>query len=69
LDVKMPGLDGFSVLKLLRQKYSSQDLPIVMLTSLGNEEHIVEGFRLGANEYLTKPFSPDELLSRIQRFI
>lgn len=69
LDIKMPGLDGFSVLKQLRQYYTSAELPIMMLTSLGNEQHIVEGFRLGTNEYLTKPFSPDELLSRIQRLI
>jgi DNA-binding response OmpR family regulator len=69
LDLKMPGQDGFSVLKELRTKYSQQELPVLILTSLGDEYHVVHGLELGANDFMTKPFSPEELLSRIQRLI
>ncbi len=65
LDVKMPGKDGFTVLKELRKIYSADSLPVMMLTSLGNESHVIRGLESGANDYMQKPFSPDELISRL----
>ncbi|MGE3726427.1 MAG: response regulator [Candidatus Sericytochromatia bacterium] len=65
LDVKMPGKDGFTVLKELRQSYSADSLPVMMLTALGNESHVIQGLESGANDYMQKPFSPDELMSRL----
>jgi len=65
LDVKMPGKDGFTVLKELRQSYTADSLPVMMLTALGNESHVIQGLESGANDYMQKPFSPDELMSRL----
>jgi diguanylate cyclase (GGDEF)-like protein len=69
MDVKMPGIDGFEVLEMVRKHREFDELPIVMLTSLKGEEHIARGFDLGANDYLYKPFSPSELVIRIRRFL
>jgi two-component system cell cycle response regulator len=67
LDARMPGIDGFELIKRLRSMTEYVDTPILMLTSLGREEDIVRGFRLGANDYMTKPFSLIELMARINR--
>ncbi|MCH7576016.1 MAG: response regulator [Candidatus Marinimicrobia bacterium] len=69
LDIKMPGLDGFQLLASLRKMPAYQDIPIVILTSMGSEEDIVRGFKLGADDYIMKPFSPVELLARIRRLV
>lgn len=69
LDVKMPVIDGFQLLKELRQMTAFRKTPIIMLTSLGEEKDIVRGFSLGANDYMQKPFSPIELLARIHRVL
>lgn len=69
LDIRMPGLDGIEVLKRLRTLREYGRTPIVMLTSLGREEDIVRAFDLGASDYVTKPFSPVELLARVQRLV
>ena len=69
LDVKMPGLDGFTVLRQLRANPRLAKVPILMLTAMGREEDIVRGFSLGASDYVTKPFSPAELLARIRRLL
>jgi two-component system OmpR family response regulator len=63
LDVKLPGEDGFSLARALR---SRSNLPIIMLTGQGQEIDRVAGLELGADDYLTKPFSPRELLARIR---
>jgi diguanylate cyclase (GGDEF)-like protein len=65
LDVKMPMRDGFDVLRELRAMSKFDSIPIVMLTSMGNERDVIRGFDLGATDYLTKPFSPRELTARI----
>ncbi|WP_244835503.1 response regulator transcription factor [Clostridium sp. BJN0001] len=62
LDVMMPGYDGWEVLKEIRQK---SDVPIVMLTALGDEKHEVFGFNKGADEYIAKPFSYEVFIARI----
>jgi two-component system KDP operon response regulator KdpE len=63
LDVMMPDLDGFETLKMLRE-FSS--IPVIMLTAAGEENDKVYGLELGADDYVTKPFGPRELTSRIK---
>jgi two-component system KDP operon response regulator KdpE len=62
LDVRMPDLDGFETLRLIREVY---DVPVIMLTVQSDEEDIVRGLELGADDYVTKPFRARELSSRI----
>ncbi|MCX7921597.1 MAG: diguanylate cyclase [Clostridia bacterium] len=69
LDVMMPKMSGFEVCKRLRETYSLIDLPIVMLTAKSQIMDIAEGFAVGANDYVTKPFSKVELLARIKTLI
>lgn len=66
LDVVMPGIDGFEVCKLLRKDESNNLMPIIMLTAQGNEEDKLAGLELGADDYITKPFNPRELVSRVK---
>lgn len=63
LDIMMPGLDGLSVLKKIRE---ASGVPVIMLTAKGDETDRVVGLELGADDYMTKPFSPRELLARIK---
>lgn len=62
LDLMLPGVDG---LEVCRQVRATTDLPVIMLTALGAEEDRVVGLELGADDYLTKPFSPRELVLRV----
>lgn len=63
LDVMMPDTDGFTVLKMIRQIGAT---PVIMLTAKGEEDDKIKGLELGADDYVTKPFSPRELTSRIK---
>ena len=63
LDVMLPGISGFEVCKRAREQYPA--LGIIMLTAKGQEENRIEGLELGADDYIVKPFSPKELLARI----
>jgi DNA-binding response OmpR family regulator len=63
LDVMMPDIDGFEVLETVRQVSS---VPVIMLTAKGEEDDRVRGLELGADDYITKPFSPRELVSRVK---
>ncbi len=63
LDVMLPDLDGFEVLKIIRE---TSTVPVIMLTAKGEEEDRVRGLELGADDYITKPFSPRELVSRVR---
>lgn len=63
LDVMMPDIDGFEVLKLIREV---SNVPVIMLTAKGEEDDRVRGLELGADDYITKPFSPRELVSRVR---
>ncbi len=65
LDIMLPGEDGLSILKKLRQSGKWQDVPVMMLTAKGSEVDKVKGLDLGADDYITKPFSVMELISRI----
>lgn len=63
LDVMLPGIDGFAVLEQLRRK---KDLPVIMLTARVQQQDRIHGLNAGADDYLPKPFDPDELLARIR---
>ena len=63
LDVMMPDIDGFEVLRMVRE---SNTVPVIMLTAKGEEEDRVRGLEMGADDYITKPFSPRELVSRVR---
>jgi two-component system KDP operon response regulator KdpE len=63
LDVMMPDMDGFEVLKIIRENGT---VPVIMLTAKGEEDDRVRGLELGADDYITKPFSPRELVSRVK---
>lgn len=63
LDVMLPDIDGFEVLRIIREVSS---VPVIMLTAKGEEDDRVRGLELGADDYITKPFSPRELVSRVR---
>lgn len=65
LDLMLPGVDGLTVCKTLRAEAATASIPVVMLTAKGEEADIVLGLELGADDYITKPFSPRVLLARI----
>jgi two-component system, OmpR family, alkaline phosphatase synthesis response regulator PhoP len=66
LDLMLPGLDGLDICRLLKNDSRTEKIPIVMLTAKGEEGDIVAGLELGADDYITKPFSPRVLLARIK---
>jgi two-component system, OmpR family, alkaline phosphatase synthesis response regulator PhoP len=65
LDVMLPGLDGFAVCRLMRADPATADIPVIMLTARGEEADRIGGLELGADDYVTKPFSPKELVARV----
>ena len=67
LDLMLPGLNGYEICRALRAK--ELEMPIIMLTAKGQEEDIVRGLELGADDYVTKPFSIRELLARAKAFL
>lgn len=66
LDVMMPGMDGFAVLREIRR---TSHVPVLMLTARGEAEDRIEGLEIGADDYLPKPFLPKELLLRVQAIL
>ena len=66
LDVTMPGMSGFDVCARLKSDIATQQIPIILLTALSDVDHRVEGFKLGADDYLGKPFNPRELVERVR---
>jgi two-component system phosphate regulon response regulator PhoB len=69
LDLMLPGLSGYEVLEQLRAGESSRDVPVLMLTARRDEEDRIRGLSLGADDYLTKPFSPQELVLRVSAIL
>jgi two-component system, OmpR family, alkaline phosphatase synthesis response regulator PhoP len=67
LDVNMPEMDGFQVLNEVRGDPSLEDLPVIMLSARVHDRDVFEGYHRGADMYLTKPFSPRELLDFVTR--
>jgi len=66
LDLMLPGMDGLEVARVLKNDPKTKDIPIVMLTAKGEEADIVTGLELGADDYVTKPFSPRILVARVR---
>lgn len=65
VDVMLPGADGYEICRQLRADPLTRHLPIIMITALGSEEHRVAGLTLGVDDYVTKPFSPREVVLRV----
>ncbi|MCG8671827.1 MAG: ATP-binding protein [Pseudomonadales bacterium] len=66
LDVMMPGMSGYAACEAIRKKHQPEILPVIMITAKNQVSDLIKGFRSGANDYITKPFVKDELLSRIR---
>lgn len=69
LDVMMPKMNGFEVLKNVRASPKTEDLPVVMLTARSSQEDVWEGWREGVDYYMTKPFDIEELLRFVERIL
>ena len=67
LDLMLPGIDGLSVCKKLKEDTKTQNIPVIMLTAKSEDSDIVSGLELGADDYVTKPFSPKVLIARVRR--
>ncbi len=66
LDLMLPEIDGIEICKILKKNEETQAIPIIMLTAKGEETDKIVGFELGADDYITKPFSPRELVARVK---
>jgi two-component system KDP operon response regulator KdpE len=66
LDVTMPGMDGFAVTQRVRE---TSNVPIIILTAMGDQSQKVHGLEIGADDYMTKPFDPDELVARVKALL
>ncbi len=66
LDIMMPGMDGFEVAEQLHANEATKGIPIIFLSAKIEKEDVVRGFNLGAKDYVTKPFDPNELMSRVK---
>ncbi|NWK57424.1 response regulator transcription factor [Verrucomicrobiaceae bacterium N1E253] len=69
LDLMMPGMDGIALFKELRREASTRKIPVIMLTARGQTEDKIQGLELGADDYMTKPFSPKELVLRVKNLL
>jgi DNA-binding response OmpR family regulator len=69
LDVMMPKVDGFEVTRRLRADEATSRMPIILLTARSQDADVQQGFDAGADDYLRKPFSPDELRARVQAIL
>jgi len=68
-DIKLPGLSGYKFCELLKSRAATASLPIIMLTVLEEEAELVKGLNFGADDYVTKPFSPKELAARVEALL
>ncbi|MEM7012153.1 MAG: response regulator transcription factor [Verrucomicrobiota bacterium] len=66
LDLMMPGMDGYGVIRELRENSKTAAIPVIMITAKGEEDERIEGLTRGADDYVAKPFSPKELVLRVQ---
>ncbi|WP_017430262.1 response regulator transcription factor [Vreelandella jeotgali] len=69
LDISLPGISGFDVLERLRAASATRDMPIIMLTAHGREVEREKGLALGADDYITKPFSTRALVDKVQALL
>lgn len=68
VDIMMPKVSGFEVLRYLRNILKS-NIPVIVLSSINDEDTLIEAFELGANEFVTKPFNPEEIVIRIKKLL
>lgn len=66
LDISMPGISGLDVLQWIREQWTGDQLPVLLVTALGDSDDIVSGLEVGANDYIVKPINPPVLLARIR---
>ncbi len=69
LDIVMPGMDGFEALRRIRAGDATRDIPVIMVSTRGEEHNVEAGFELGCNDYVTKPINSLELLAKIRSFL
>jgi two-component system, OmpR family, response regulator MtrA len=69
LDVMMPGMSGLDAIRVIRGDEAMADIPVILLTARAQESDVETGFDSGADDYITKPFSPRELASRVQALL
>ncbi len=69
LDLLMPKMDGFEVLKVLKEDEKTASIPVIVLTAKAEEEDRLRVMELGADEYMTKPFKPQELWDRLKQYL
>ena len=69
LDLMMPEVDGFEVIRFIREQHTQRDLPVVMLTACTNEDDMAKAMALGADAYVTKPFNGVELVEQVKRLL
>ncbi len=69
LDIQMPAIDGWQLVRILRSRPSLCSIPILLLTSLAGQQERLRGYKLGVDDYIAKPFEPDELLVRVDRAV
>jgi DNA-binding response OmpR family regulator len=69
LDLMLPKLHGYEVCRMLKTSPTTRHIPVFMLTAMASAENKVQGFELGANEYMTKPFEVSELMARIESLL
>jgi DNA-binding response OmpR family regulator len=66
LDIMMPGIDGFETCRRIKENSATADIPIIFMTALSDTQHKVQGFTLGAVDYITKPFQQEEVIARVR---
>lgn len=69
LDILMPGMDGLTVLRTMKSNSATKDFRVVMLTALAQENVVLQGIKLGASDYVRKPFHPTELVKRLAKHL
>jgi DNA-binding response OmpR family regulator len=69
LDILLPGVDGLQVLASIKKSEKTKNIPVVILTALAQENVVLQGIKLGAKDYIRKPFHPTELTERVSKII
>ena len=70
LDLILPGIDGFDVLKKMKENPAIANIPVIILSNLGQKEEVEKGLKLGANDYMIKAhFTPDEIVEKVQKIL
>lgn len=69
LDIRMPRVNGYQVCQKIKTNPETQHIPVVFLSAKGQESEVLEGYSVGADEYIVKPFSPDQLIERVKEIL